>query len=221
MMMKPLSLVALGLITLTVGAFAVPTPYGSPGTINPVTYTFTATGTGPITAYFVGESAGYGSMIGLSVNGGAVAFSSFGLQNHTGAGGTTSTPYGTQFVMGNVTAGDVLRFVLAVDTGNYNGPATAGDVDYYLNSDASLNPLGENHVYSYAYGGDLSGIPAGTYIGFEDISPLGAVNNDRDYNDHQFVFAGVRGTANVPDGGFTLGMLGLALAGLGLMRRRF
>jgi hypothetical protein len=220
MIRKPLSLVALGLVTLTAGVFAVPVPYGSPGTINPVTYSFTATGTGPIIAYFVGESAGYGSMIGLSVNGGAVAFSSFGLQNHTGAGGTTSTPYGTQFVMGNVNAGDVLRFVLAVDVQNYNGPATAGDVDYYLNSDATLNPGGENHIYSYGYGGDGT-IPVGTYIGFEDISPLGAANNDRDYNDHQFVFVGVTGVPNVPDGGGTLGMLGLALGALGLLRRKF
>lgn len=129
-MMKPLSLAAVGLISLSATVLALPTPYGNPGTINPVTYSFTATGSGPITAYFVGESAGYGSKIGLSVNGGAIAFGSYGLQNHTGPGGT-STPYGTTFIMGNVTAGDVLRFVLAVDVEGYYGPASAGDVNYY------------------------------------------------------------------------------------------
>lgn len=219
MIMKPLSLAAIGLISLSATVLAVPTPYGSPGTINPVTYSFTATGDGPITAYFVGESAGYGSTIGLSVNGGAIAFGSFGLQNHTGAGGTTSTPYGTSFFMGNVAAGDVLRFVLAVDVQNYNGPATVGDVDYYLNSDASLNPGGENHIFASAYAGDAL-IPAGTYVGFEDISPLGAPGNDRDYNDHQFVFVGVRGVPSVPEGGVTMVMLGMAVSGLGLLRRK-
>jgi len=218
-MTKTLAFTAAGLIGLAASAQAVPIPYGNPGTINPVTYTFTAIGSGPITAYFVGESAAYGSKIGLSVNGGPVAFSSFGLQNHTGGGGTTSTPYGTSFVMGNVTAGDVLRFLLAVDMHNYNGPATAGDVDYYLNSDASLNPGGDNHIFSSAYAGDVS-IPAGTYVGFEDISPLGASNNDRDYNDHQFVFVGVRGVPKVPDIGGTAVMLGMAIGGLGLLRRK-
>jgi hypothetical protein len=194
---------------------ALPAPYGNPGVANPVTYTFTATGTGPIMAYFVGESAGYGSDIGLSINGAAP--SSYGLQNHTGAGGTTSTPYGTAFNMGNATAGDVLRFVLRVSTGNYNGPLP---VDYVLSSDASLNPGGDNHVFASAYGGDIT-IPAGVYVGFEDISPLGASNNDRDYNDHQFVFVGVRDNpSGVPDGGMTLGMLGMAFAGLGWLRRK-
>ena len=42
-------------------------------------------------------------------------------------------------------------------------------------------------------------------------------NNDRDYNDHQFVFIGVR---SVPDGGVTLAMLGMAIVGLGMLRRK-
>lgn len=222
MFRKTLALAALGLISQSAPVMAVPTPYGNPGTINPVTYTFTATGTGPINAYFVGESAGYGSKIALSINGSTPLFSDFGLQNHTGAGGTASTPYGTMFFMGNVTIGDTLRFVMAVDStgsGVYNGPATAGAVDYYLNSDASLNPSGANHIFSSAYAGDAF-IPAGTYVGFEDISPLTASNNDRDYNDHQFVFTGVRGVPSVPEGGLTITMLGMAVAGLGLLRRK-
>jgi len=215
MISKPSLIAAAGLISLSASVMAVPTPYGNPGVANPVTYTFTAAGTGPIIAYFVGESAGYGSDIGLSINGAAPL--SFGLQNHTGAGGTTSTPYGTAFNMGNANAGDVLRFELRVSTGNYNGPPP---LTYTLNSDASLNPGGENHIYSSAYGGDFQ-IPAGTYVGFEDISPLGDPLNDLDYNDHQFVFVGVTGTpVGVPDGGMTLAMLGMAFAGLGWLRRK-
>jgi len=121
--------------------------------------------------------------------------------------------------MGSVTAGDVLRFILAVDTDapNYNGPSDAADVNYYLNSDPSLNSTGENHIYSYLYGGDTI-IPAGTYVGFEDISPLSG--GDRDYNDHQFVFTNV-GVTSTPEGGSTLAVMGMGLLGLGLLRRRF
>jgi hypothetical protein len=217
MLRKTLALAVAGLLGLSASVMAIPVPYGSPGTVNPATYTFTATGTGPITAYFVGQSAGYGSVIGLSVNGAAPLV--YGLQNHTPS---PNPAYGTPFIMGNVNAGDILRFVLAVDTRNGLGPLNpigGSDVSYYLNSDASLNPGGDHHIYSYAYGGDII-IPAGTYIGFEDISPLSAPVNDLDYNDHQFVFTGVTGVASVPDGGMTLTMLGMAVAGLGLLRRK-
>jgi hypothetical protein len=212
MFRKTLALAALGLVSFSDPVMAVPTPYGNPGTINPVTYTFTATGNGPITAYFVGQTAGYGSDIGLSINGAAPLI--YGLQNHA-----VSSIYGASFVMGNVNAGDTLTFILRVSTGNANGPTGPGDLSYTLSSDSSQNPNGEHHIYSYAYGGDLT-IPAGTYIGFEDISPLNAPGNDRDYDDHQFVFTGVRGVPSVPEGGLTITMLGMAVTGLGLLRRK-
>jgi len=198
------------------------TSYPTPGLTNAATYTFTATATGPVTAYFVGQSAGYGSVIGLSINGATPAFSSFGLQNHLSAPGDS-------FVLGNVTIGDTLRFILAVDTAGGTGPATAGAVDYYLNSDVSLNPVaGEQHVYSAPYaGGDPFGpsiqnpsggtFPAGTYIGFEDISPLSG--GDKDYDDHQFLFTNV-GVTSTPEGGATLAMMGMGLLGVAVLRRR-
>jgi hypothetical protein len=209
---RNLLLSGLALVSVVGSVMAVPTPYGNPGTVNPITYTFTATGTGDITAYFVGESAGFGSDVGLSINGAAP--SSFGLQNHTGAGGTTSTPYGTSFIMGSANAGDTLRFVLRVSTTNYNGPPP---LDYLLNSDPALNtPLGANHIYSAPYAGDAL-IPAGTYVGFEDIL-LTEAGNDLDYNDHQFVFVGVKATT--PEGGLTFTLLGMAMAGIGFLRRK-
>lgn len=209
MTLKLKPFVLLGLIAAAAPVVAVPTPYGSPGTINPATYTFTAAADGEIVAYFVGQTAGYGSDIGLSINGADPL--SFGLQNHA-----ASSIYGAEFNMGTVQAGDVLRFVLRVSTSDFNGPPP---VSYYLNSDASLNPNGENHVFSSSFAGDLL-IPAGTYIGFEDISPLNDPTNDRDYDDHQFVFTNVRSTSSVPDGGATAVLLGIAVAGLAYVRRK-
>lgn len=56
-------------------------------------------------------------------------------------------------------AGDVLTFRLNV--------VTTGEVLY---SDKVLNTDGINHVYSAVFSGDAAhGIPAGTYVGFEDL----------------------------------------------------
>ncbi len=221
MFKKTLALAILGLVSLSGSVMADYIPYGSAGsgttvgTANPFTYTFTAAGDGDITAYFYGSSAGYGSVVGLSINGAAPTV--YGLQDN-------STSYGTTFTMGSVHAGDTLEFVLAIDKNNSLAPTSAealagSDANgplSYLNSTASKNAGGENHVYSTAFSGAGS-IPAGTYVAFEDISPL--ASGDRDYNDHQFVFTGV--TASAPEGGVTIAMLGMACASLGLLRRKF
>jgi len=203
MFRKTLALAALGLIGMSASVMAVPITYNGAGLsgVNAATYSFTATGTGPITAYFVGQTAGYGSVIGMLVNG--VDTGITGLQNHSSA-------YGDSLVLGNVTAGDSITFYMLAST-DYSGPPT---VDYTWYSNPALNSDGLNHIYSSAYGGDGI-IPAGTYVGFEDLPGGG----DLDYDDHQFVFTGVRGVS-VPDGGTTIAMLGLAFAGLGLLRRK-
>ncbi len=43
-----------------------------------------------------------------------------------------------------------------------------------------------------------------------------------DFNDHMFVFTGVTTAQSnpVPDGGMTFAVLGMALGGLGLLRRK-
>jgi len=196
--------VVLGLASLAVPVLAIPTPYGAGGTINGATYTFTATGDGAITAYFVGRSAYYGSAVGLSINGAEPIV--WGLKNIYGP--DNAFAYGKAFDMGTVKTGDILRFVLGVTTGD--------GAKFSLNSEASLNTDGSQHIYSYAYGGDAGGtpIPAGMYVGFED-KLLGS--SDWDYNDHQFVFAGPG--LSVPDGGITIMLLGIALGGLGYARR--
>ena len=203
-------MVALGLIGSSGSLFAAPIPYPNPGTYNNASYSFTATGNGPITAYFYGASAGYGNLLGLNING--VPTGIFGLQDN-------STAYGSSLVLGNANAGDVLTFVLLVDHNNGLGPSGPPyNPDDTLYSTPGLNPDGLQHIYTTGFTTDGI-IPSGTYIGFEDIDPAIAPGSDLDYNDEQFVFTDVTRTT-VPDGGMTVSMLGMAFAGLGLLRRK-
>ncbi len=198
---------------MSLASAALPS-YPSLGTDNNgAAYTFTAAGSGPVTAYFGGASAGFGSKLGLSINGGPVSL--WGLQNN-------STAPGTSFVLGTVNAGDVMRFVLSVDMNSSFGPSDPTNPTQFLYSDAALNPSGFQHIYSTSYAGGDYGIPAGHYIGFEDIVPL--TSADKDYDDHQFVFTGPVGSSvpvrsSVPEGGSAFFLLGLVLSGLGLVRR--
>lgn len=170
--------------------------YTQKGIINPTTYTFQAASTGKIEAYFAGETAGHTSVLGLKVNG--VEQGGFGLNNHASA-------VGEKHDFGNVRAGDTLVFMLKVLTTRLN-----------FFSDATQNGDGLNHIFSTAYkGGEL--VPAGTYVGFEDLMGGG----DKDYDDLQFVFTNVAAVATsaVPEPQ-TWAML---LAGFGLIgfaRRR-
>lgn len=192
-MLKQVSLTAIALCaSLTMSAQAATIPYPDIGTPAPAN-SFVAEADGEITAYFFATSAGYTSRIGLWADG--VQVGGYGLQNH-------SSSYGDSYVFGNVTAGAELVFELQVLT-------TSGS--WY--SLATSNSDGLNHTYATAWGGD-GDIPAGTYIGFEDLPNLG----DIDYNDHQFVFTNVKNTT-VPEP-FSLALFGLGIAALGFARKR-
>ena len=148
-------------------------PYPFAGTPNADNYTFTATDTGNITAYFAGSDAGHTDTIGLLVN--VFPTGPIGLRdNHT-------SNIGDSIVFGSVNAGDTLTFFLFDE----NTSST-----WY--SDRSPNRDGNTqHVYSTLYDGVTPplGVPAGTFIGFEDLSL--AQGGDFDYNDDSFVFTNV------------------------------
>ena len=195
-------------------ANALPSPYPTPGAYNSTSYSFTATGNGNVTATFVGETAGYGSEVGMSVNGKPVP--NFVLQNHSSSPGDSA-------ILGSVMAGDIITFVLIVSTTDRLGPnPPTSPIDYTWSSDPTKNADGINHIYSAPYAGDLV-IPAGTYVGFEDLPKDGDANygQDFDYDDHQFVFTGpFQSRETVPDGGSTALLLGLGSLSLAALRAR-
>mgnify|MGYP001547432490 CR=1 FL=1 len=137
--------------------------------------TFTAAATGDVTAYYVAGDAADIDLVGMLdiTRGdtlGALSGSDFYLNNHSTAVGTSAT-------LGSVNAGDTLVFVLQNQTtGNY------------IFSDPTLNAGGINYIQSSSFSGSGS-IPAGTYVGFEDL--LATEGSDFDYNDLEFVFQNV------------------------------
>lgn len=171
--------------------------YPNPGTVNADTYTFTAANDGDIVAYFAYDGAGYDNVLGLLVNG--VDTGITGLPNN-------STVPGTALNFGPVNAGDVLTFYINV--------LTTGDTFF---SDPTLNSDGINHVYAVGYAGGEFGIPAGVYVGFEDI--LGG--GDLDYEDLAFVFTNVGVTTGVPEPA-TWGLMiaGFGMVGFAVRRRK-
>jgi hypothetical protein len=183
-------------------------PYPDSGSVNPIFYSFTATSTGDVDAYFAGSGASYDEQVGLFING-TLSSAGWGLDDH-------SSSVGQLFDMGHVNAGDTLVFADDV--------FSTGGIVY---SDASLNVpydgtvSNDNHVYSTsATAGQVNAlIPAGTYVGFEDLS---FPNSDYNYFDDTFVFTNVStSTSGVPDAGATLSLLGLGIGALAAARRKF
>lgn len=171
--------------------------YPASGTENPVLYTFNAAATGDLVAYFAGSGAAYDETLGLLVNG--IDTGIRGLQNH-------STALGTSLDFGSVTAGDSLVFFIDVQT--------TGATWY---STETLNSDGANHVYAAAYAGGDYGIPAGTYVGFEDLAKT---VSDFNYGDEQFVFTNVAAASNTPEpAAWALMLVGFGSVGA-VMRRR-
>lgn len=204
-----------GALLLSTAAVQAEIPiYSPPGTPNTDSgYTWTEPEAGTITVYFVGLSADYHSWIGVSIGGAAP--DTWVLHNQSSQAGNSAP-------LANVPANTAYSFILAVyvsDPGQNVVPPV--DANYELSTDRTANG-GVQHAWSTDYEGGDYGIPAGTYIGFEDISPLPTSTGEPDYNDHQFVFvfSPLGRETGVPEGGASLALLGLLLAGAGAVRRR-
>lgn len=157
--------------------------------------TFTATATGNVTATFVGSDAADTDLVGMLVNVtsanlsaqmAALTTSDFYLNNHASSPGDSAD-------LGSVVAGNSLVFVLKnTVTGSY------------ILSDSALNDIwngttGGTDYISTTYTGSGT-LPAGTYVGFEDLLPN--QGSDFDRNDLEFVFQNISlnpPTAAVPE----------------------
>jgi len=170
--------------------------YAPIGTENPDSYSFVAANTGNIVATFAGHTAGFTNLLGLEVNG--IATGGLGLNNQL-------TSIGTTYDFGPVNAGDALTFFISVqNTG----------LKFY--SDKSRNVDGLNHVFATPYAGGDLGLPAGTYVGFEDLRGGG----DKDYDDLRFIFSNVSQVAVPEPTTWAMLIAGFGMVGFGARRRR-
>jgi len=199
------SLGALALISAA-SARADAIPYPCCG-YNTTTYTFTASASGDIDAYFAGSTAGYDNELGLLVNG--VSTGVVGLDDKTSF-------VGQMLDLGHADAGALLVFVLqnnSLGEDAYSDPAMNLSYD---NGPATGTTDGHNHVYSTAYTATspiLTGVPVGTFVAFEDLPFPGS---DYNYNDETFVFTNV--STSVPEPGIWAMML-IGFGGLGAAMR--
>jgi hypothetical protein len=165
--MKKCRAIALLSVAFSYTALADIVPYANKGTVAP-TNTFTAIATGDIVAFFDGSSASDTDYVTLFVN---------GVQEGSG-GPNKGDSIAASFDLGSATAGDVLVF----DLNN----VTTGQI---FSSDPADSADGISHVYATAFSGSASpSVPAGVYLGFEDLS---RPSSDLDYNDDSLVVTNV------------------------------
>ena len=185
-----LSLAALLVVSASLQADPM-IPYPTPGVVAPANV-FSGMG-GDVIAYYYGSTAAYSSNLAMYVNG-VLSSAGWVFPNH-------DTAPGTSINLGFAGVGDTIVFALQVFGFNpvvldpAPNPHYIGSAIYTLYSDPALNAIdGLNHVYTTAYPGMgnplVPGIPAGTYVAFEDLIGL-PPDSDLNYNDHDFVFTNI------------------------------
>jgi hypothetical protein len=149
--------------------------YADAGTLNPAAYSFTATLSGMLTAYFMPSTGAYRSALGAKVNGTIIG---------SGVLPMGSTDNFSYFDFGQVSAGDSIEFF--IDVSDRDSGATLGR--YF--STASDNADGLQHIWAAQHPDQWylgpRGVPEGTFIGFEDTT-TGDGRGDLNYRDYTFV----------------------------------
>jgi hypothetical protein len=195
--------------------------YANAGTLNPAAYSFTATLSGMLTAYFMPSTGAYRSALGVKVNGATIT---------SGVLPMGSTDNFSYYDFGQVAAGDSIEFF--IDVADRDSGAALGR--YY--STASDNADGLQHIWAAEHPDQWylgpRGVPEGTFIGFEDTT-TGDSRGDLNYRDYTFVVPNLTvGTPiSNPDGHAAPGpvpepaswlmmIAGFGLVGAALRRRR-
>jgi hypothetical protein len=215
-------------------------PYPDSGLPNLASYSFTAASSGNITAYFAGGTAGFDTEIGMLVNGVSTGIIGLDVQSAT---------VGQSLNLGAVNAGDSIVFELinnSIGQTAYSDPSLNLGYDPAGENQGHQHIFSTAYTRSSDIIDPKTGapplllsdnVPVGTFIGWEDLPFTGGIgseplnvqtwehtrgwdptNADYDYDDLSIVVTDV--STNVPDSGSSLTLLGIGLAGIGLVRRR-
>lgn len=192
--------------------------YNQPGHANTQSYSFFATGDGPLTVYTMNSTGYYLSTLGVKVNGATIADGIL----------PSGSPIFVGTTLGTIHQGDEVEFFINVydrdEANTYLGT-------YY--STQSDNADGLNHLFADYHPDEWwIGVHEGVFFGFEDTT-TGDNRGDNNYNDYTFVVpnltigapilhpGGDNSTGAVPEPtSWAMMVMGFGLAGSAMRRRR-